>query len=103
MIDHAIVADTIRGQIPNICLYSLGARDFVYAPEGKGNTQLMFRVGKSDVLEKVIITYKTGVDLYDVRFVRFNPGVYETLYDKTTKDVYCDNLADVILDMVHNA
>lgn len=85
-------ANTLLTQIGAGNLMACGARDIVV--DGQ---QLMFRVGPSRKLAKVIITL-TPADEYTVRYVEMNRKTYEVTVDET-RDAFCDNVGAVVREM----
>ena len=82
-------ANLLRSQIGTGNLMAVGARDFVL----DGN-QLLFRVGSSRKLAKVIVTL-TPADEYTVRYVEMNRRDYTVTVDETL-DACCDNVGTVV-------
>lgn len=85
-------AQVLLAQIGTGVLMSVGARDFV-----RDGTQVLFRVGPSRKLAKVIVTL-TPADEYTVRYVEMNRRTYEVIVDET-RDATCDNVGAVVRAM----
>ncbi|TAL42451.1 MAG: hypothetical protein EPN91_08710 [Salinibacterium sp.] len=85
-------AQTLLKQIGKGNLMAVGARDFV-----RDGRQLMFRVGSSRKLAKVIVTL-TPADEFTVRYVEMSRTDYSILVDET-RDAFCDNVGEVVREM----
>jgi hypothetical protein len=74
-------------------LMACGARDFSF-----DGSKLMFRVGSSRRLAKVIVTLDVD-DTYSVRYCEMALRTYAVLKNEVTDGVYADNLAAVVRRM----
>lgn len=90
-VDH----DLIWRQITMPILLSCGARDFVNTENG-----VQFRVGQNRrILEKVIVSYDAGLDLYVVQYVAMKRSDYSTIAEEETPMVYAWQLPKIVRQM----
>ena len=87
---------TTKRQIGIGNLMACGARDFIGDREKRS---LMFRVGPSGRLRKIIVTLDPS-DTYSVRYVEMKRSPsYAVVVDETKTGVYCDQLGAVVRKM----
>ena len=86
-------------QIGKFTLMACGAREFVCKPDENNNGFLRFRVNKTINQQFIIITLMPN-DLYKVELVKYNRK-YEKILLESAEDVYCDDLRDIIYNMVN--
>jgi len=88
--DPKQVSDTIRKQIGAKALFLIGAKNFVYTPDGG----LRFKVGRNKLNANMIHVKLNGKDLYDIQFwsIRGASGKVK----KQVDDVYAEDLTKTI-------
>jgi len=88
--DPKQVSDTIRKQIGAKALFLIGAKKFVYTPDGG----LRFKVGRNKLNANMIHVKLNGKDLYDIQFwsIRGASGKVK----KQVDDVYAEDLRKTI-------
>lgn len=90
-VDH----DLIWRQITMPILASCGARNRVNTKDG-----VMFQVGqRRNLLEKVIVSYDPGLDLYMVQYVAMKRSDYSTIADESIPMVYAWQLPKIVRQM----
>jgi len=87
------VATTIRDQIGAGALMNVGARDFSWEANS-----LIFKTGNGRKIRAVTVTLEDS-DTYTVRYVEMNRRTYKLDTDTTLRDIYCDQLAEIVIDL----
>ena len=89
----------IWSQISLATKMAVGARDPV-VDDKKG--YLHFRVTKTPGDFRKIQVQLTPMDTYDVRLITINRRTYEVVTEKEARDIYAEDLSEIIYDMVHD-
>jgi hypothetical protein len=97
--ESLLIAKEILGQIPQMTTWELGIKRTIALDKGRGGVVLHLG-GFNETRGKRVEIVVNSADLYDIRVYRMVN--YEVVVLATTSGIFCDDMSEVVRDLVFN-